>query len=74
MWLRFYLDMKQQTDSFICIFIVLSVEGRKKIDLLAEHSAVCIETDILEKYVKTEHGVTADYKIVIDRIAGKRTF
>lgn len=37
----------------------------KKVDLIAKNNAVCVEADLLDGYVKTERGVTADYKSVI---------
>lgn len=48
----------------IFIYFHCAKEG-KKIDLIARNNAVCVEADILGGYVKTERGVTADYKSVI---------
>lgn len=48
----------------IFVYFHCAKEG-KKVDLMKKNNAVCLEADILGGYVKTERGVTADYKSVI---------
>lgn len=63
----------EQVDGKIFIYFHCAKEG-KKIDLIAENNAVCLETDLLDGYVKTERGVTADYKSVIARGYAEQVF
>lgn len=48
----------------IAVYFHCAKEG-KKIELLERNNAVALEADILNGYVKTERGVTADYASVI---------
>lgn len=52
------------TGGRLYIYFHCAKEG-KKADLIAENNAVCFECDILNRYVKTEKSVTADYLSVI---------
>lgn len=52
------------SDGKLLIYFHCAKEG-KKIDLMAKNNAVTVEADILNGYVKTERGVTADYQSVI---------
>lgn len=54
----------EAVDGKLQIYFHCAKEG-KKIDLIAENNAVAIEADILNGYVKTDRGVTADYQSVI---------
>ncbi len=51
-------------DGKLQIYFHCAKEG-KKIDFIAKDNAVTIEADILNGYVKTDNGVTADYESVI---------
>lgn len=48
----------------ICVYFHCAKEG-KKIELIAKSNAVTVEADVLNGYVKTERGVTADYESII---------
>lgn len=54
----------ERIDDKLFVYFHCAKDG-KKIDLIAKNNAVCLEADILDGYVETEHGVTADYKSVI---------
>lgn len=54
----------EKADGKIYVYFHCAKEG-KKINLIAKNNAVCLEADMLDGYVKTERGVTADYKSVI---------
>ncbi len=54
----------EQVNGKIIIYFHSAKEG-KKIDLLARDKRVCVEADILNGYVRTDHGVTADYASII---------
>lgn len=56
----------EQKDGKIFVYFHCAKEG-KKVNLIAKNNAVCLEADSLGGYVKTEKGVTADYKSVIAR-------
>ena len=55
------------------LYFHCATEG-KKVDLIASSNAVAVEADVLNGYVKTEHGVTADYASVIARGRAERVF
>ena len=55
---------REIVDGRLFIYFHCAKQG-KKVDLIARNNAVAAEVDILDGYVKTEHGVTADYKSVI---------
>ena len=54
----------EQVDGKLYVYFHCAKDG-KKVDLIAENPAVCVEADVLDGYVKTERSVTADYKSVI---------
>lgn len=54
----------EAVDNRVYIYFHCAKEG-KKVDLIAKNNAVCVECDILNRYVKTEKSVTADYLSVI---------
>lgn len=54
----------EQTDGEVFIYFHCAKDG-KKVDLIEKNNKVCVEADMLNGYVKTEHGVTADYASVI---------
>lgn len=54
----------ENTDGCLTIYFHCAKQG-KKVDLIARNDRVAVEADMLDGYVKTEHGVTADYKSVI---------
>lgn len=54
----------EAADGKLTVYFHCAKEGRK-LDMLSENGKVCIEADILNGYVHTEHGVTADYESVI---------
>lgn len=56
----------EQVDDKINVYFHCAKDG-KKVDLIAKNNAVCLEADMLDGYVKTERGITADYKSVIAR-------
>ncbi len=65
----------EEADGRIYIYFHCAKEG-KKVDLIAKDNAVCVECDILNRYVRTERGVTADYLSVIcfghaERVTGE---
>lgn len=63
----------EMTDGKIYVYFHCAKEG-KKIDLISKNNAVCLEADIMGGYVKTERGVTADYKSVIARGHAERVY
>lgn len=54
----------EEINGQLYIYFHCAKEG-KKVNLIAKNNAVCVEADILNGYVKTERGITADYKSVI---------
>ena len=51
-------------DGKLNLYFHCAKEG-KKVNLIARNNAVAVEADLLNGYVRTERGVTADYKSVI---------
>ncbi|MDE6274292.1 MAG: pyridoxamine 5'-phosphate oxidase family protein [Clostridiales bacterium] len=51
-------------DGKLALYFHCAKEG-KKVELLAKDNRVCIEADVLNGYVRTDHSVTADYESVI---------
>lgn len=54
----------EQIENRLFVYFHCAKEG-KKIDLITKNNAVCLEADVLNGYIGTGHGVTADYKSVI---------
>ena len=63
----------EESDGNIFVYFHCAKEG-KKIDLIDKNNAVCLEADVLGGYVKTERGVTADYKSIIAYGYAERVF
>lgn len=54
----------ERCDGAFRVYFHCAKEG-KKTELIARNNAVAVEADVLNGYVKTEHGVTADYESII---------